>query len=68
MAPVTLDVADLAAQLRAEHAALRLPDALHLAAALHVGCDYFVTGDRRLARVGTGRMRVIDIEELGEDA
>lgn len=37
-----------AARLRAERPALRLPDALHLAAALRVGADLLVTRDVRL--------------------
>lgn len=48
--PVDLDVAELAAQLRADHA-LRIPDALHLATALACGATAFVTADRRLQRV-----------------
>jgi uncharacterized protein len=56
--------ADLAAKLRAERAALRLPDALHLAAASLAGCDYFITGDRRLAPAATGRLHILDIEEM----
>lgn len=40
-----------AARLRADHAALRLPDAIHLASALIVGAGRFVTRDVRLAAV-----------------
>ena len=40
-----------AAQLRAAHGALRTPDALQLAAALHTGCSVFVTNDRDLPRM-----------------
>lgn len=38
-----------AARLRADHA-LKVPDALHLAAALHSGCTELWTNDHRLAR------------------
>lgn len=39
-----------AAQLRAEYA-LKTPDALHLATALHHGCNLFWTNDDRLSKV-----------------
>lgn len=45
---VTRDVLWHAAQLRSEHASLRLPDAIHLATALHFGCTRFLTGDTKL--------------------
>lgn len=44
---VTRDVLWHAALLRAEHASLRLPDAIHLSTAMHFGCTHF-TADRRL--------------------
>lgn len=37
-----------AALLRAEHASLRLPDAIHLSTAMHFGCTCFQTSDTRL--------------------
>jgi predicted nucleic acid-binding protein len=40
-------VVDRALRLRAQHG-LRTPDALHLATALHYGCDEFWTNDDRL--------------------
>lgn len=43
---VDAEVVELAADLRAEHA-LRTPDAIHLATALHLAADAFVTEDRR---------------------
>jgi uncharacterized protein len=44
---VALDwpVLDRAASLRAAHAKLKTPDAIHLAAALHSGCGLFLTND-----------------------
>lgn len=43
--PVSVPVAALAAQLRAQHR-LKLPDALQLATALEIGASAFVTHDR----------------------
>lgn len=37
-----------AAQLRSEHIHLRLPDAIHLSTAMHLGCARFLTADTRL--------------------
>lgn len=45
---VSRDVLWHAALLRAEHASLRLPDAIHLSTAMHFGCAYFLTSDTRL--------------------
>jgi predicted nucleic acid-binding protein len=46
--PTRPSVFRLAAKLRAA-SNLRTPDALHLAYACSASCDYFVTGDQRLA-------------------
>jgi predicted nucleic acid-binding protein len=48
--PVQRSVLRLAAKLRADHRALKLPDAIHVATALHQGCDHFLSGDERLPR------------------
>ena len=45
------EIFDLAAQLRADHKSLKTPDAIHLATALHYGCDEFWTNDDRLAKI-----------------
>ena len=45
---VSREVLWSAAVLRAEHSALRLPDAIHLATAMLFGCSYFLTADSRL--------------------
>lgn len=50
LVPVDLDVAKTAAALRARHG-LRTPDAIHVACALRVRADAFVTADQRLARL-----------------
>lgn len=43
--PVSVSIAALAAQLRAQHR-LKLPDALQMATALEIGASAFVTHDR----------------------
>jgi predicted nucleic acid-binding protein len=50
IAPLTDAIAERAAQRRATHAVLRLPDALVLATADHLG-GQLLTYDQRLARV-----------------
>jgi len=50
--PVTKAIARGAAQLRAAHRALRLPDALVIATALEVRADRLLTTDRRWPDVG----------------
>ena len=51
--PITRQVARRAAQLRARHGArLRLPDALVVALAIHLGADRVLTTDRKWPRVG----------------
>ena len=48
--PYDLDAALLFAQLRADHPALKPPDAIQLACAAVASVDLFVTNDRRLSR------------------
>ena len=43
-------IAEIAAQLRQRHSALRLPDALVVATAIHLDADTLVTTDRRWPR------------------
>lgn len=47
--PLTAAVCERAARIRAAHR-FKLPDALHLAAALEHGCGLFLTNDAQLAR------------------
>jgi predicted nucleic acid-binding protein len=49
LVPITLAVAESAADLRARYN-LRTPDALHVAAALNMGCDAFLTNDVGIKR------------------
>ena len=46
IAPIDADVAMAAAQLRARHRSLKLPDALVIATAAHLEADHLVTTDR----------------------
>ncbi|MDB6151391.1 MAG: VapC toxin family domain ribonuclease [Chthoniobacter sp.] len=48
--PVSREVLEQAAALRAKHNFLRTPDAIHLAAAMAAKCDVFLTNDHRLDR------------------
>jgi len=57
------NVVDRAAELRADYPVLKLPDALHIATALHIGSDVFITGDQRLAAV-SARMAVLTLSQL----
>lgn len=61
-APLSRQVFDLAAELRAYHR-LKTPDALHLASALAAGCHEFWTNDRRLERAANGRIQVVAVDD-----
>ncbi len=56
-------VFDLAATLRAT-SHLKTPDALHLAAAIHAGCEQFCTNDKQLVKVAEQQIKVIDWNAL----
>lgn len=57
--PVDANVADQAADLRARHRSLRMPDALILATAeLHPEADLVVTGDQRATRAAGSNLKV----------
>ena len=48
--PISADILQLAAQLRATNK-LKTPDAIHLATAIHLKSDFFITNDKRLATI-----------------
>lgn len=48
-----------AAQPRADFSSLKMPDALHLATALHHNCDEFWTNDTRLDRIAPNLVKNI---------
>ena len=57
------DVYVVAAKLRAEFG-IKVPDALHLACALHHGCTEFWTNDDRLNKVAVERnLRVVNLTQ-----
>ena len=56
------DLLRTAARLRAQHGALRTPDALQLAAAINTGCKSFVTNDRRMPELDG--LRVLQLSEF----
>ncbi len=49
--PVSAEVLDIAALIRAKSAKIRLPDAIHLASACQLGCDGFLSADLGLAEL-----------------
>lgn len=49
--PVTRNILITAARLRAQHPALKMPDALHAATALETGVNAFISNDGRFAMV-----------------
>jgi predicted nucleic acid-binding protein len=61
--PLSHEVFDLATDLRASYS-LKTPDALHLAAAIHAGCDEFWTNDKRLAKAAENRIRLVAFTEF----
>ncbi len=52
-------IAILAAALRSRYN-IRTPDAVQVATAVHMGCDAFLTNDRRLDRITEVRVVVLD--------
>jgi predicted nucleic acid-binding protein len=69
--PVARTILRQAAQLRAAHAALRLPDAIHLATAVESACIALVTNDKRLRNIGAeatpAGIRIFGIDEADID-
>jgi predicted nucleic acid-binding protein len=49
---------DLATELRVRHG-LKVPDALHLAAAIEGGCEEFWTNDHRLDKTGSHYLKTV---------
>ena len=61
--PITAAIARSAAELRARYN-LRTPDALHVATAIDIGCDAFLTNDLGLKRVTELQVLILDEIEL----
>jgi len=56
--PLTRPVIDLATELRARYG-FKIPDAIHLAAAIAGGCDLFLTNDYRLDKCAEIAVEVV---------
>jgi uncharacterized protein len=54
---LTVAVFDLATELRAAYG-IKTPDAIHLVAAIHWGCDEFWTNDRRIPKALETRIEI----------
>lgn len=61
--PVTPPIAEKAAYLRAQYN-LRTPDSLHVALAIEMGCEAFLTNDKGIKRVTDLVVLVLDELEL----
>ncbi len=57
--PLTPDIAEIAADLRAKHN-LRTPDAIQLATASHKGARYFLSNDMRLPSLTSVKLLLVD--------
>ncbi|BBH42670.1 hypothetical protein myaer102_53320 [Microcystis viridis NIES-102] len=57
--PISLEIAEVAAQLRARQN-LRTPDAIQIATAMGEGAMFFLTNDARLAAVPDLKVLVLD--------
>ena len=64
--PIIRDVLRYAAQLRARDKTLKLPNAIHLAIAIHARCRYFLTGDNRIK--GQFGVEIVDLNEANIQA
>jgi predicted nucleic acid-binding protein len=51
VAPITGDILNVAALLRAQRSRLKLPDAIHLATAVGLTCTHFLTADMGLETI-----------------
>jgi len=59
LVPIDAGIADRASELRSRHN-LKTPDALQIAAALSVGCEAFLTNDKKLRHIGDLKMIILD--------
>ena len=68
--PVSNNILDVAAQLRAQRIGLKLPDAIHVATALAVGTTHFITDDQGIstsvASTSSEEARLFDVCRLDE--
>lgn len=50
LVPISLEIAKLAAKIKAEYSDFKTMDSLQLAVAVQTGCDLFLTNDKQLKR------------------
>ena len=55
--PLDLEIAMLAAAVRARHRSIKLPDALVIATASHIDADHLITTDRKWPPRSTLKLR-----------
>lgn len=58
MSPITAEIAESAAQIRAKYD-IRTPDALQIATALAINCQFFLTNDEHLKKVSEIQVRTL---------
>jgi predicted nucleic acid-binding protein len=51
--PVSRDILDKAANVRAMNKTIKLPDAIHIATAIQEECKFFVSNDKRIPQVSS---------------
>lgn len=64
--PVDAAIVDRAAELRATHRILRLPDALQLATAVLCECRSFLTSDKRMPKAIAG-VQILSLHQCAAD-
>ena len=65
LVPISLEIAKLAAKIKAEYSDFKTMDSLQLAVAVQTGCDLFLTNDKQLKRFkGLRCVTVEDWESL----
>ena len=58
---VGIDIMTNAAELRRVHASLKLPDAIHLATALHAGCTELISQDKKVIAVASKYLKAYSL-------
>ena len=58
--PVTPQIAETTARIRATYGSIRTPDAIHLATAITVGAPYFLTNDAGLPNLPNLQILLVD--------
>ncbi len=58
---VDFEVMVLAARIRREHTRLKLPDAIHIATAMHAGCTDLISQDKKLVEVASSYLKAYSL-------